>query len=382
MDIKGYVGASDNVFKNIPYPVILTNDKLESIWANMEAIKCYPTLAYPDGVTDLMRSYGVETIIGHLMSGELFTANMKSEPFNDVTAYFLPIIDQDFIGSIVFMSHENKTREQQQQMFDIQTVRRILASFSNEYKMPLTIIFSTLGLMARRLDDSQDDTMKNYLKLVTQNSYRLLRLSNNLSSVSSYRSGIAELKMRNGDICEFIAGICNASAILTAAAGIVLECDVPEKRIVIAFDPNRISVALLNLISNSCKYTKDNNTIKVRLEEHKEQIVITVSDRGKGIKSDMLDYIFEPYFSYDPQGRPFGGAGLGMSLVKYTIAMHGGTVAVKSREGEGTTVAFTLPKAINDDLPDYTASNGADYLADRFSPVYIQLSDVCGCPLP
>jgi hypothetical protein len=73
---------------------------------------------------------------------------------------------------------------------------------------------------------------------------------------------------------------------------------------------------------------------------------------------------------------------MGLFLVKSIVSMHGGTIAVGSREGAGTRVAFTIPLRSDPKAPDYTAENGIDYLSDKFSSVYIEMSDVCGVPLP
>ena len=224
--------------------------------------------------------------------------------------------------------------------------------------------------------------VKSYLKLITQNCYRLLRLSNNISELTRLRTGISGLRLRNGDLCRYIGGLCEAAAILTIALDIPLEYELPDKPILCAFDPAKLSVVIFNFISNACKYTRENNKIRIRLEQKNDKAVITVTDSGLGIKSEVLDKIFEPYFSYNSDTIPMRGAGLGRSLAKHIIMQHGGTVAVKSIEDEGTTVAFTIPVKLDESLPDYTAENGADYLSDRFSQLYIELSDVCGCPLP
>ena len=81
-------------------------------------------------------------------------------------------------------------------------------------------------------------------------------------------------------------------------------------------------------------------------------------------------------------GRPFSGNGLGLSIAKSIVALHGGTIAVRSRPDEGTKVAFTLPIRQEPGMQDYTAESGIDYLSNRFSAVYVELSDICGAPMP
>ena len=134
--------------------------------------------------------------------------------------------------------------------------------------------------------------------------------------------------------------------------GIPLECIVPDKPILTSFDPEKLSLAFFNLLSNSCKYTRDGNRIRVKLEEQDGRAVITVTDKGEGINSDIINRIYEPYFSYINENQVYG-AGFGLSIVRYVITQHGGTIAVQSHEGLGTTVAFSIPIRTNDELPDY-----------------------------
>ncbi len=378
MNFDELAHVTKTMYENTIHPIVLTDSKLNVYWANADAIRRFPSLSLPDGVKELINSYDYSEIISLLETGKPFLAKKLSEPFNQVSIHIIPVIESgNFIGCHVFFRYDAFD----QGTFPDSRPEEVVAAFSNEYKMPLTVIFSTLGLMARHIDADGDDISKSYLKLLTQNCYRILRLSNNLVEVTRYRSGISKLNLKRGDLCEYVSGMCEAAVILTKSVGIPLECIVPNKRIMTSFDPERISLAFFNLLSNSCKYTRDGNHIRVKLEEQEGRAVITVTDKGEGINNEIMNHIFEPYFSYINENQ-VSGAGLGLSIVRYVVTQHGGTIAVQSHEGVGTTVAFSIPFRTDDDLPDYTAENSADYLADRFSSLYVEMSDVCGCPLP
>lgn len=378
MKFDEFLYMNKTMYENTLAPIAVTDEQLKICWANKEAVKRFPALALPDGLTELISNYDCRQITESLAKGRVFTAKKLSEPINEVSVRIIPVLDNaKLIGCQIFFRYDGVSDGS----FHEERPEEVIAAFSNEYKMPLTVIFSTLGLMARHLESNEDDISKAYLKLITQNCYRLLRLSNNLMEVSRYRSGIAKLSPKTGDLCKFIYGQCEAAMILTRSIGIPLDCVVPKERIITTFDPQKISLAFYNLISNSCKYTRDGNHITVKLERQDEKAVITVSDKGEGIKSDILSNIFEPYFSYKTE-TSISGAGLGLSIVKFVVTQHGGTIALQSHEGEGTKVAFSIPIREDENSPDYTAKNSADYLADRFSLLYVQMSDVCGCPLP
>lgn len=378
MDFDELVSMIKTIYKNTIHPIVLTDSKLNICWANSNAVKRYPSLTLPNGIMELINNYDYSKILDHLKTGRTFLAKKLSEPFNEISLQIIPILDNnDLLGCQVLFKYDGYGES----TFPDEHSNEVVAAFSNEYKMPLTVIFSTLGLMARHLESTGDEISKSYLKLITQNCYRILRMSNNLVEVSRYRSGISKTNMRTGDLCKFFSEMCGAACILTKSIGIPLECVLPDNEIITVFDPEKISLAFFNLLSNSCKYTREGNHIKVKVEEQKGKSVITVSDKGEGIRSDVLSHIFEPYYSHMSESS-VQGAGLGLSIVKYVITQHGGTIAVQSHEGDGTTVAFSLPIRTNDDTPDYTAENSAEYLADRFSTLYVEMSDVCGCPLP
>lgn len=378
MDIDEFVLTGKRLYEKTKEPIAITDSELNAVWANEAALNRYPSLSLQDGVHELISSYDFDTVLSQLKTGVSFEAKKQSEPLSGFKAQLVPILIEDkFIGCHVFI----KNAEKNESVLPDGEPEKIIASFSNEYKIPLTVIFSTLGLMARRLEDSGDEVTKTYLKLITQNCYRLLRLSNNITEVSRYRSGIAKLNLKKGNLTKYISNLCEACKILTSSINIELDYIVPEKNIITVFDPDRLSTAIINLISNSCKYTRDGNHIVVKLEDHGEKAVISVSDKGQGIKSEIMGRIFDPYFSFRNESE-LSGAGLGLSIVKFIVTQHGGTVALQSKEGEGTTVALSLPIRVDVNMPDYIAKNGADYLADRFSSLYVELSDVCGCPLP
>lgn len=373
MKFDDLLEMTTDLYTKTKYPIALTDAELNVKWANIEALSRFPGLSFINGVKDLIFAYNFENIIENLSNGKPFS----SEPYNLSRLEIYPIIDSEaLIGCHVYFTLDNSEGR-----FSNDNVQEnIISAISNEFKMPLTIIFSSLGLMARYTEN--DETLKSYIKLITQNCYRLYRMSNHMFEAIRFTSGIAKLNLQKGDICSFIEGVCESASILTGAIGIPLDFVVPSEKIITSFDPSRLSSCLFNLISNACKFTREGNKIRVKLELLQCNVVISVSDSGIGMKENVIEHIFKPYFSFDPNGRPYGGSGLGLTIAKSIITLHGGTIAVESRENEGTRLAFTLPVKYEEDLPDYTAENSISYLSDRFSSLYIELSDICGSPMP
>lgn len=378
MTFEELLHFAGGIYEESDFPVIVTDDGLEMQWANNVALRRFPSLKYKSGVQEMLADYDVPQVLALLKSGKAFVSQSMQSPLNVSRFSVIPAMSGGRLIGCIFA-------------FDIQgedsglvrTSRQksVVTSFTDGYKLPLTIIFSTLGLMARNPSQS-DETQKTYIKLISQNCYRLLRMLNNISELVLFNSGIPVMEMRRGDLTAFIRGLCDAVGVMTSAVDIPLDIDIPDKEVFTVFDPVKLSTAILNIVSNSCKYTRSGNTIKIKLEVMDNQAVVTISDRGAGIEKEILGRIFEPYFSHQPEGDSRSCGGLGLTIAKQIIALHGGTIAVESRKSEGTRVAFALPLKPDDNAPDYTAESGVDYLADRFSTLYVELSDVCGTPMP
>lgn len=378
MRLEELQAETSGLFGNADLPLAVTDESLQVVWANEYAARRFPDLKFTDGLLRVTGRKKWDDVLEQIRHGCMQVVGRESGMLELSRILLLPVMDPELVGCIaVFIFNFAAPADMG---VDPSQQSRVVDSFSHAYRMPLTIIFSTLGLMVRHAECN--DTMKSYIKLITQNCYRLYRTLNNLTEITRLAGGGAELHLKNGNITDYVRNLCRAAGILTASVGVPLQCDVPERKIVTAFDPDRLSTVFFNLLSNACKYTREGNHIRVRVEETGPNVQITVADSGLGIPPDTLEHVFDAYYSRDPDGRPYGSGGLGLSIAQYIIRLHGGTIAVQSREGIGTTVAFTLPVTTNPDLPDYVAANSVDYLSDRFSALYIEMSDVCGSPMP
>jgi signal transduction histidine kinase len=110
-------------------------------------------------------------------------------------------------------------------------------------------------------------------------------------------------------------------------------------------DPRRFKQVLVNLLTNAVKFTPAGGSVEVRARVEADRLVVEVSDTGPGIAPEHLERIFEPFGRIGGRGEPDEGTGLGLSLVRRLVELHGGTVRVHSRPGEGSTFAFEIPQA-------------------------------------
>ena len=170
-----------------------------------------------------------------------------------------------------------------------------------------------------------------------QNCYRLLRLVNNLIDITKIDAGYFHLNENNHNIVNLIEDITLSVADYVEDKGlsIIFDTDVEEK--FIACDPEKIERIILNLLSNAVKFNSPSGKIMVNIEDGIENICVRIKDTGRGIPEDKLSTIFERFVQVDKSlTREHEGSGIGLSLVKSLVELHGGRISVTSKEGYGT----------------------------------------------
>jgi two-component system, sensor histidine kinase ChiS len=220
------------------------------------------------------------------------------------------------------------------------------ANISHELRTPLNVISSTIQLL-QSLEGSRnlnDERIKYYFSIMNQNSFRLLRLINNLIDTTKIEGGYINLNLRNGDIIYTIEEISQSVAeyIKTHEITLVFDTEIEEK--IMAFDEEKIERIILNILSNSIKFTPKDGSIFVNIYDKVEFIEIVIRDTGIGIPKEKLDFIFERFAQIDKSiTRQNEGSGIGLALVKSLVDMHGGEIYAKSEINQGSEFIITLP---------------------------------------
>ncbi len=224
-------------------------------------------------------------------------------------------------------------------------------NISHELRTPLNIILSTLQLINLYMDKGQihadEIELSKHVQVMKQNSYRLIRLVNNIIDISKIDSGYIEPIFNRQDIVAAVEDTVLSAADYIENNGIELcfDTDVEEKHM--CFDKEKIERIILNLLSNSVKFSKPSSSITVELKDMGGYISIIVKDTGIGIQKDKLQAIFERFVQVDKSlTRSQEGSGIGLSLVKSLVEMHKGTIAVESEYGKGTTFIITIPSTL------------------------------------
>jgi signal transduction histidine kinase/ligand-binding sensor domain-containing protein/DNA-binding response OmpR family regulator len=217
---------------------------------------------------------------------------------------------------------------------------RFFANVSHELRTPLTLTIGPLeDLRARANGDPQ---VERWLDIALRNSRRLLRLVNQILDVAKLEAGAMHLVPRQIDLVPFVRGIVGAFTSVADRTGIGLTVDTGE-RLSGAFDPDAVEKILTNLLSNAIKFTPDGGVVHVALSSEDDLAKLVVRDSGPGIPPDQLAHVFERFYQADESAtRTQPGTGIGLSLVRELIELHGGTIGVESTSG-GTTFTALIP---------------------------------------
>ncbi|EQB89700.1 PAS domain S-box-containing protein [Clostridium punense] len=259
-------------------------------------------------------------------------------------------IVKDITEKINTIKYKNSIEEKDKQLQEALQYDKIktefFANISHELRTPINIIFSAIQVLNLKLDEcgSAKPHMENYLSMVKQNCYRLLRLVNNLIDITKIDSGFLNIQTNNYDIVGIVENITLSVAqyIENRNVSLVFDTNVEEK--IMAFDPDKMERIILNLLANAVKFTSEGGEIAVTITDKEDEVCISVRDTGIGIPEDKLKVIFERFRQVDKTlSRNREGSGIGLSLVKSLIELHGGTIELFSEYGKGSEFIITLP---------------------------------------
>ncbi|MBA2620101.1 MAG: GAF domain-containing protein [Acidobacteria bacterium] len=222
-----------------------------------------------------------------------------------------------------------------------------LAIVSHELRTPLNAItgWSSL-LLSDKLSD--DAARRKAVETINRNARAQAQIIEDILDISRIISGKLRLDVRLINPSDVIETAVESARPAADAKGIRLQMLLDPHAAPVSGDPDRLQQVVWNLISNAVKFTPKNGRIQIRLERVDSHVEISISDTGQGISPDFLPHVFERFRQNDSStSRLYGGLGLGLSIVRQIVEMHGGTVSVASPgEGAGATFTVNLPIAI------------------------------------
>ncbi|SRR5581483_1930331 len=215
-----------------------------------------------------------------------------------------------------------------------------IAITSHELRTPLGLILGHATFLRELLGKEYREQVETIIK----NASKLKEIIETLSRVDNYQSGMARLRQRSVSVGRIVEDAVASFADMASQRNITLKSELGRGDLSVQADANKISIALGNLIKNAIMYTDDGGHITVSAQSVPGYIKVSVADDGIGIPTKDLPRIFERFFQIESHlTRRHGGMGLGLSVAKAMVEMHGGRIWAESEEGKGSTFSFLLP---------------------------------------
>jgi hypothetical protein len=293
--------------------------------------------------------------------------------------------DEEIIGKVIIsrdISYRKEIQRLKTEYNEIKEYERIrgefFANLSHELRTPINIIFSCIQLLDyyKEDKDSLSQYYTKYEKTIKQNCFRMLRLVNNLIDITKIDSGFMKLDLINCDIVKIVEDITLSVIPYVEVKNINLIFDTEFEEKIIKCDPDKIERIILNLLSNSIKFTDFGGEISVNISLVEDFVQIKVRDNGKGIPIEKRKIIFDRFVQVDKSlNRSHEGSGIGLALSKSLIELHNGKIFINDEVEKGTEIIILLPdkmlkneggKAIEYD----TYKPNIDRISIEFSDIY------------
>lgn len=268
---------------------------------------------------------------------------------------------------------ESKKLQEALQYDELRT--EFFSNISHELRTPINVIFSIVQVVDLE-NHNNNNCYGKYNNVLKQNCYRLLRLINNLIDITKIDAGYLKLTIGKYDIIKLVEDITQSVVAYATTKNIELLFDTEEEELEIYCDPDKIERIVLNLLSNAIKFTPSKGNILVYMSREADDVVLKVKDSGIGIPEDMLDVVFERFRQVDKSlTRQNEGSGIGLSLLKSLVELHGGTVTVTSELNKGSEFIVRLPIYYNkqfceEDRVIDRAKNNIETINIEFSDIY------------
>jgi signal transduction histidine kinase len=238
---------------------------------------------------------------------------------------------------------ERALRERNEALEDADKIKiDFVHHVSYELRSPLTNIIGFVHLLGDPTTGPLAPKQREYLDYITVSTNTLLALINNILDLATIDAGRMQLNLGAVDIRQTMAAAAEGVQDRLVGAGLALDMQAPSEIGSFVADERRVRQILFNLLANAVSFSPSGETVTLLAERRADAVVFAVTDRGPGIPAEVLEKVFD-WFETHSLGSQHRGPGIGLSLVRSFVELHGGTVTIASVVGQGTTVTCTFP---------------------------------------
>jgi PAS domain S-box-containing protein len=325
---------------------------------------------------------GEPRVLAHRFHRYLIPAR-ASHPESAQTARIAPLeVDGTIVGTIAVVEDVSERvateREMRKQIESAEAARVVaeeavrvkdefLATLSHEIRTPLNAVLGwTKILLGRPVDPAM---LMRALQVIDRNAVAQTRLIDDMLDMARIMSGKLRLEMQPVDLAHIALTAIDVVSPAATAKGITMLTEIGTAEPWMMGDPDRIQQIVWNLLSNAVKFTDSGGVVVLGITREAEVLTLSVRDTGRGIAPDFLPQMFERFRQADSSSsRRHGGLGLGLSLVRQLVELHGGQVSATSVEGKGSTFTVTFPARTEltlGDSPLHATSDPGGVLAGK-----------------
>ena len=273
---------------------------------------------------------------------------------------------------------EEKLAELKRKSEEDEIKKELLANISHEFKTPVNVIYSAIQMQDLKRDCNDIDEILKFNSIIKQNCYRLIRLIDNFIDSSKLTEQDYKLKLKCLNIVSIVENTTMSILSYAEMRGIEVVFDTEEEEFFVLADKDLIERGILNILSNSIKYNKENGMINVFVRAREENIIVEIQDTGIGIPKEKQKYIFNRYERIKAsKGAYKEGSGLGLNIVKEIVNKFNGEIKLESKEGVGTKITLIIPKVEYDEEIYEAYYDDFNLKNDIMQKVDLEMSDIC-----
>ncbi|MFT9003744.1 MAG: cell wall metabolism sensor histidine kinase WalK [Liquorilactobacillus hordei] len=341
----------DSVLSHMSDGVLATDRRGNVIIMNetaSQALNIDPNIADGQSVLDILGIRDKYTLRDLLENQDEIIIDLSDEEHDEILNAYFSLIQREsgFISGLVCVLHDIT----EQQRIDRER-REFVSNVSHELRTPLTSVRSYI----EALNDGawkDPEVAPSFLKVTQDETQRMIRMINDLLSLSRMDSGTSKLELELVNLNELYNYILDRFDMMLKSddaheegkKSYSIRRDFTKRELWVEIDTDKFMQVVDNIINNAIKYSPDGGVITCRLLETHNHVILSISDQGLGIPKKDVVHIFDRFFRVDKaRSRAQGGTGLGLAISKEVIEMHGGRIWVDSIEGKGSTFYISLP---------------------------------------
>jgi signal transduction histidine kinase len=281
--------------------------------------------------------------------GVLEAANKNQTDYTEEDVTILETLATPTALAIAYNTVQRRMENSFEELSELDRLKSdFIAITSHELRTPLGVILGH----ATYLRELMDSEYREQMDVIIKNASRLKEIVESLSSMDNYTAGHTRIRPQAVSIGRIVAEVSASFADMAAERNITLQAPAAPEDSMVEADHTKISIALSNLVNNAIAFTNDGGRILIETERLGGYVKVSVIDNGIGIPRKDLPRVFDRFFQVESHlTRRHNGMGLGLSVAKVMIEMHGGRIWVESVEGKGSNFSFLLPMQVAEAQP-------------------------------